>query len=154
MLKKRQILPVLVFSFVILGLSLGGITNANAAAGTTGKLEIGATSAFDGAIVAVKCYDLEVSATYKVNATGDDTGFSFTTGSTQTTYIVYLTVAKPAASETCYVYLYGNETEAALDTYTLQVKDDSIIPDEFLISLGITLLVLFLIIGIVKRMRK
>lgn len=154
MLKKRQILPLLVFSFVVFGLALGGVTNVNAADGTTGKLEIGSTSAFDGAIVAVNCYDLETSADYKINATGDATGFSFTTGSSQTSYVVYLTVQKPSGSETVYVWLYGDTNATALDTYTLQVKDESIIPDEFLIALGITLLVLFLIIGIVKRMRK
>lgn len=154
MLKKRQILPIVVISFVVLGLTFGSVITANAAVGTTGKLEIGSTSAFDGAIVAVNCYDLEVSADYKINATGDDTGFSFTTGSSQTSYVVYLTVSKPSGSESVYVYLWGNETTTALDTYTLQVKDESIIPDEFLIALGITLLVLFLIIGIVKRMRK
>jgi len=154
MLNKRQILPIVVFSFVVFGLTFGGVITANAAVGTTGKLEIGSTSAFDGAIVAVNCYDLEVSASYKINATGDDTGFEFITGSGQTSYVVYLTVNKPSGSEACYIYLWGNQTLAALDSYTLQVKDESIIPDEFLIALGITLLVLFLIIGIVKRMRK
>lgn len=154
MLKKRQILPIVVFSFIVFGLAFGDVITTNAAVGTTGKLEIGSTSAFDGAIVAVNCYDLEVSADYKVNSTGDDTGFSFTTGSSQSSYVVYLNVYKPSASEAVYVFLWGNQSEAALDTYTLQVKDESIIPDEFLIALGITLLVLFLIIGIVKRMRK
>lgn len=154
MLKKRQILPIVVISFIVFGLTFGSIMTVNAADGTTGKLEIGSTSAFDGAIVAANCYDLEVSSSYKVNSTGDDTGFSFTTGSSQTSYVVYLNVYKPSGSEAVYVHLWGNQSEAALDTYTLQVKDESIIPDEFLIALGITLLVLFLIIGIVKRMRK
>lgn len=139
------------FLAMIFLFSIGG-QSAMGAGGTTGSLEVGSTSAFDGAIVAVRCYDLEVSSTYVVNMTGDIVGFSFTTGAAQTEYTVYLTVDKPATTETVYIWLHGDG--AALDTYTLQVKDDSLIPDEFLISLGITLLVLFLIVGIVKRMRK
>ena len=151
MKQKQKVAVLSVMLFAILFVSVG---NSQGAAGTTGALEVGTTSAFDGAIVAVRCYQLEVSSTYKINSTGDATGFSFTTGASQTEFTVYLTIDKPAGSETVYIWLYGDVATAALDTYTLQVKDDSIIPDEFLISLGITLLVLFLIVGIVKRMRK
>jgi len=150
-MKSKQMLTGVILGTLLLGLFLASPVQIQAADGSAGSMEIGATSAFDGAIVAVRCYGLTVSADFVVNHTSDLTGFSFTTGASQTEFTVYLTIDKPADSETVYVWLYG---DALLDTQTLQVKDDSMIPDEFLISLGITLLVLFIIVGIVKRMRK
>lgn len=150
-MKQRQ--KQMILSAMLLSVLFIGISASQGAAGTTGALEVGSTSAFDGAIVAVRAYNLEASSTYKVNLTGDATGFSFETASSQTEFTIYLTVDKPSGSETVYIWLYGDVATTALDTVTLQVKDDSLIPDEFLISLGITLLVLFLIVGIVKRMK-
>ena len=151
-MKRKLIFGIFPILFMFL-MFTSPVSQTLGAAGTTGSIEIGTTSAFDGAIVAVRCYGLEVSADYTVNHTGDDTGFSFTTGASQVEFTVYLTIDKPAASETVYINLFGSAA-TFLDTVTLQVKDDSLIPDSFLITLGITLLVLFLIVGIVTRMRR
>ena len=168
-MKNRKVIAPLMFALLIFGLTLGaqpalgadihepaavpfGLNSVSwgTVNGTTGSIEIGSTSAFDGAIVAVRCYDLEVSSSYNLTHTGE-AGFLFTTGSSQTEFTVYITVDKPAATEAVTIGLYGGIV--LLDSLTLQVKDDSLIPDAFLIGLGITLLVLFLIVGIVKRMR-
>ena len=159
-MNRKIILPI----FFALFLFMIPSQQAQSLYGSAGSLEVGATSGFDGGQVAVRCYDLTDEYSYKVNSTGDDTGFTFYLQDGQTEYTVYLNVDKPASSETVYITLWGSNTgssgdangtsiDVALDIYTIQVKDDSIIPDEFLISLGITLLVLGLIVGIVQRIR-
>ena len=150
MISTKRISLMTIIGLFVISFALQG---ALGAAGTTGSIEIGQTSSFDSGIVTIKVYDLEVDSTYKVNATGDATGFSFQTGGTQTTFIVHLTIDKPAASETVYVYLYGDTAVTALDTVTLQVKDDSILPLDFILTLGISVFILLIIVKFAKGMR-
>lgn len=146
---------MIVFAVPLLVLLLAfAIVPASADDGANGTLDIGATSTFDGATIAVRCYDLDVSSDYFVNYTGDATGFAFTTGADQDTYVVYLTIDKPSGSEVVTVMLVSGTGAAIIDQQTLQCKDDSIIPLDFIMTIGIAFMLLAIIAGLIVKLRK
>ena len=154
MISAKRISLFAFVGFFIISLSLSGVSGTY---GETGSIEVAQTASFDSGTVTVKLVDLVIDSMYKVNATGDATGFSFQTSGVQTSFIVHMTFDKPADSETVYIWLYGsiygNTTLSVLDTATFQVKDDSILPLDFILTLGISVFILLIIVKFAKGMR-
>ena len=152
----------LMFAVTVLIL-LSASTNVQAAPvavsadGTAGTLEIGITNILDSTPITIRMYDLTVSADFKVNWTGDDTGHSFTTGSTQDEHFITVNIDKPSGSHDVTVYLIpqaaGNDSNN-LDSLTLYVSDTSIFPDDIIIDIGIVIAVVFIIVAVVGTLKK
>ncbi len=122
--------------------------------GTVGKLEVGVTNVLDDTPITIKMYDLTVAADFKLNWTGEDTGHSFTTGASQTKHYVTVNIEKPSATHDVTVSLWPQSTGAALDSLTLYISDTSIFPDDIIIDIGITIAVVFVIVGVVVLLKK
>jgi len=122
--------------------------------GTSGSLEIGVTNILDDTPITIKMYDLTIAADFKINWTGEDTGHSFTTGASQTKHYITVNIEKPSATHDVTVYLWPQSTGAALDSLTLYVSDTSIFPDDIIIDIGITIAVVFVIVGVVVLLKK
>ena len=161
--QRRHKLSFAIFISVTLLVLLLAATPANAsvqtihADGTAGKLEVGVTNVLDDTPITIKMYDLTVAADFKINWTGEATGHSFTTGASQDKHYITVNIEKPSASHDVTLYLIaqaaGNDANA-LDSLTLYISDTSIFPDDIIIDIGITIAVVFVIVGVVVLLKK
>ena len=161
-MKKSKVTFALFFSLTLLVLIMAGsgvqaAPQSAMADGSAGSLEIGVTNILDSTPITIRMYALTVSADFKVNWTGDDTGHSFTTGSTQDEHFITVNIDKPSGSHDVTVYLLaqsaGNNTNS-LDSLTLYVSDTSIFPDDIIIDIGIVIAVVFIIVAVVTAIKK
>ena len=144
----------LLIMIMVSGAPSQGAVQAVHGDGTAGTLEIGVTNILGGTPIVIRMHTLTSSADFKLNWTGSDTGHSFTTGSTQDEHFVTVNIAKPSGSNDVTVYLWPQSTGAALDSLTLYVSDTSIFPDDIIIDIGITIAVVFVIVGAVMMLKK
>lgn len=121
--------------------------------GAAGSIEIGVTNILEKTPVTIHMYDLTGGADYQVNWTGDNTGHSFTTGASQDEHFITVTIDKPAASHDVTIYLRGQAAGAVVDSLSIYVGDTSIFPDDILIDIGITVAVVFVIVGAVMALK-
>ena len=161
-MKKSKVTFALFFSLTLLVLLMAGsgvqaAPQSAMADGSAGTLEIGVTNILDSTPITIRMFDLTNSADFKINWTGDATGHSFTTGSTQSEHYITVNIDKPADSHDVSVYLLaqsaGNATNS-LDSLTLYISDTSIFPDDIIIDLGIVIAVVFIIVAVVTVIKK
>ena len=119
-MQKSKVIPI-VFALMLF-MSLGTGYVAQGADGTTGSVEDNFGSLVDGQRVYVHVYDLTVSADYQVNHTGDDTGASFSTGSTQTEAYVPIVLDKAVSTEVYVIYLRYQSAGTLIDSVTIFVS--------------------------------
>lgn len=135
-------------------MSTSGTYIASGADGAAGSIEIGVTNILEKTPVTIHMYDLTGGADYLVNWTGDNTGHSFTTGTNQDEHFITVTIEKPAADHDVTIYLRGQAAGAVVDSITIYVGDTSIFPDDILIDIGITVAVVFVIVGAVLVLKR
>jgi len=154
-MKVRQIatISVLIMMFAM------PVMASLATDGSSGNLDLGVTEAYDKQRIYIKAYNLDVSSDYLINSTGDNTGYSFTTGASQDSITIPWTISKASGTNVYTVYLRAQSAGTVIDSVTIYVSDveDSVNEDLFM-SIAIPILVFVILIGIVtgfsRKMRK
>ena len=117
--------------------------------GTTGTIDMDAQEIVDGMRIYFKLKGLTAGADYKLNWTGDDTGYAFTTGSSETEKVFPVTVDKPS-SGTWHIYLRGETAGAIIDQKEYVVSEaSSFINEDLFQSVAMVLITIALLVGIV-----
>lgn len=134
-------------------LLLGSTPIAQSADGSAGSISVSANSILDGEVISVWAYDLTASGDYHLNWTGDNTGITFTAGSSGGDYVVDIALSKPAAASSVTVYLRAGSagTEIAKVTVTVQ-SISTFLNTALIIGAGVALLMAGAIYAIVKRL--
>ena len=153
---KSKVIPIIFATLLFLTLNTGYV--ALGADGTTGSIEDNFGSLVDGQRIYVHCYSLTVSADYLVNHTGDDTGASFSTGSTQTEAYVPIVLDKAVSTEVYVIYLRSQSAGTVIDSVTIFVSDpDDITNEDLFMDLAIPVMIMGIFasiaIGFVKGKR-
>lgn len=131
--------------------------------GTTGSIDFDQDSVTEGTLLYIELEGLTAGADYLVNWTTDDTGYSFTTGASQTDMTVPVKVDMPASGSVFVVYLRYQSAGTQIDAVTFIVTEaETILDTDAFLAIAIPLLVMTLIVGIIlgisrgqrKRMRR
>jgi ABC-type Fe3+-siderophore transport system permease subunit len=143
MQKVKTKLLVLAFAVLMVSTFAAGTIPVMGADGANGNIEDNIGNAVDGERVYVHCYNLDVSADYLLNHTGDDTGVSFTTGAAQTEIYVPITLEKDATSEVYAIYLRAQSAGTALDQVTIFVSDpEDLTQEDLFMDLAIPIMIM------------
>ena len=151
-LKRKQRSKVSISAFLLLSLVMLGVSfvPARAADGAVGSIQV-SNQIFhvSGSVVAVQMFDLTVSADYLLNWTGDDTGISFTTSSTQSKFTHTFTLTSTATSVT--FFLRAQSAGTIIDQVQITVVSlSSFLSTGLIISAGIFVLIVVLFKRIAK----
>lgn len=139
---------LLVLTVLALGIPLVPV---QAADGAVGAIQI-SNQIFhvSGSVVSVQMFDLTVSADYLLNWTGDDTGISFTTSSTQTKFTH--TFVLTSSSSTVTFFLRAQSAGTTIDQVQATVVSlNSFLSTGLIISAGIFILIVVIFKRIAKR---
>ena len=122
-----------------------GMNSAMAADGATGEIDFDQTSVSEDTMVYIHFKDLTGGADYLVNWTGDDTGYSFTTGASQDDMYIPITFAKPSSGNAFVLNLRAG-TGTALDSITVYVTEaDQVLNTAAFLAIVVPLLVFSII---------
>ena len=142
-------MKILVLALTVLMLSTFAASTVSGADGANGNIEDNIGNAVDGERVYVHCYNLDVSADYLLNHTGDDTGLSFTTGASQTEIYVPIQLSKSATTEVYSIYLRAQSAGTALDQITIFVSDpEDLTQEDLFMDLAIPIMIMAIFAGI------
>lgn len=147
---KSYAIPAL----IALSLLMFTVGTGLAADGATGSVDLDQTSMADNTLVFVHFEDLTVSADYLVNWTGDDTGFSFTTGANQDDIYIPIKFEKPAGSNAFIVHLRAG-TGTAIDSVTVYVTEATTFLDTAaFLAIVVPLLIFSIVVVIYKSITR
>jgi len=113
----------LAMASMLMLIAFTGMSSAMAADGTTGEIDFDQTSVSEDTMVYVHFKDLTGGADYLVNWTGDDTGYSFTTGSSQDDIYIPITFSKPASGNAFVLNLRYQSAGTSIDSITVYVTE-------------------------------
>lgn len=149
---KRRTQVTLSALLVLTVLALGiPLVPVQAADGAVGSIQV-SNQIFhvSGSVVSVQMFDLTVSADYLLNWTGDDTGISFTTSSTQTKFTH--TFVLTSSSSTVTFFLRAQSVGTIIDQVQVTVVSlNSFLSTGLIISAGIFILIVVIFKRIAKR---
>lgn len=136
-------------------LAFTGMSQAMAADGTTGEIDFDQTSVSEDTMVYVHFKDLTGGADYMVNWTGDDTGYSWTTGSSQDDIYIPITFSKPSSGNAFVLTLRYQSAGTAIDSITVYVTEaDQVLNTAAFLAIVVPLLVFSIIVAIYKSVGK
>lgn len=146
--RKHFALSIAILSLALFGLPL--LNTARAADGAAGNLQVSAQIFHvSGSVISVSMWNLDVSGDYLLNWTGDDTGISFTTSATQSTFSHTFVLTSTAA--TAVFYLRAQSAGTVIDQVQVTIVD---LADFLATGLIISAGIFILIVVIFKRVAK
>jgi len=126
---------------------------ANAAGGTNGNLDVGVSSLADGATLAIRCYNLDVSSDYGL-VVNDVVYTNFTTSSTQTTRVFY-TLAEEYGSTHLMEIVLTDSAATDIDTLEIGIYDPTdLVPQALLIAIIVVAIIIYFLINMLKGMKQ
>ena len=146
--KKHYALSIAILGLALFGLPL--LSVAQAADGAAGNIsQSSQIFHVSGAPISISMWSLDVSSDYLLNWTGDDTGISFTTASSQTTFSH--TFVLTSTETTVVFYLRAQSAGTVIDQVQCSVFDLSdFLATGLIIAAGIFVLIIY----IFKRVSK
>lgn len=145
---KHYAISITILTLALFGLPL--LNTVRAADGSNGNIQASAQLFHvSGSVISISMWNLDVTADYLLNWTGDDTGISFTTSDTQTTFTH--TFVLTSTSATVVFYLRAQSAGTALDQVQVTVVDlADFLATGLIISAGIFILIVVIFKRIVK----
>ena len=148
---------IIVFSLLLVSVCLGlsPTQTSLGADGTTGNMECGTSTYTIGQPMTFYLTQLTVAGDYKLDfPAGVATDISWSQGVAQTTMTFVVTLEAPSTGNTALIELEKQSAGTVIDSVLLSVTDSTtIFPDELIIGLGITVMVISIIVGIAVGMR-
>lgn len=139
-----------ILAFTLFALVAPASVPVSGADGTTGTVDLDMTSVSEDTIIWVHIEGLTSSADYLVNWTDDNTGYSYTTGSSQTDYYVQIKFAMPSSGTAFTVYLRYQSAGTLIDSVQVRITDPATILDEdAFLTIAIPIIVITVIVSIV-----
>ena len=153
---SRKKLALMVLPALCLGLFLGVAPQVvSGADGATGSIELPVDTVPDGQRIYITLRDLTGGADYKLNWTGDDTGYSFTTGASETTKVFPVKIEDPSSGSMVAIYLRAQSAGTALDTVYVTVESSTDVFDtDIFFDWTIPIILIVLVVGIIIRFRQ
>jgi len=122
------------------------LTSTGVQATANGNLEVSNSSTFENSNMAIRCYNLDGSTAYALYQ-GSTAVMNWTTATLETERTFYVSVS----SNTVFYLYSGTDT---IDSYTVNTfSSTTFIPVNLIIQLGVSLLVLYIIARVIRRIR-
>ena len=146
---KYQVATLLCLAMALFGLPL--LSPAAAADGANGYIQSSAQIFhISGGVISISMWNLDPSSDYHLNWTGENTGVTFTTAATQTTYTY--TFALSSTSTAVVFYLRAGTAGTTIDSVQVTVFDISaFLATGLIISAGIFVLIVVIFKRVVKK---
>jgi hypothetical protein len=131
------------------------VSQGKAADGSAGSMEVGSSTYVIGQPVVIYLSDMTPNADFTLDFTaGCADQINFTLGLTQTDASFTIELSAPTSGSTCTISLEAQSTGTALASVVLSATDyDDVFPDELVIGIAITILVISILVGIAVSMR-
>lgn len=163
--KMKNYVMLGILSLIMLTLLVAPVSKGNAAAATAAKMELSSDSFLVDSLVTIRVYDVSAAGAscniyFTYDVTGTDTlevksryaNISVYLGSNEDEFVHTMIFPEPTAGAYIRVHVCGTAvgatTDLASDTIYAQ-KFADIWPDELIITIGISLMVVMIIVGIV-----
>jgi hypothetical protein len=153
---KSRLLVLITLTVIVTIFFLPNTTDhALGADGTTGNLEVGTTTYVIGQPIVFYCSDLTAEGDYKLDfPAGVATDISWTQGIGQTVMSFTVELSAPTTGDTATIELEKQSAGTVIDSVMLSATDyDEVFPDELVIGIAITILVISILVGIAVSMR-
>jgi len=145
-------LKIVLLSTLTLFAMFTALLPANATGGTNGNIDVGVTSLANGATLAIRLYDLDVSCEYGLVINGV-TFTNFTTSSTQTTRVFY-TIASEYGTTNLMEIVLTNNSATTIDSVEVGIYEPTdLVPQALLISIIVVAIIIYFLINMLKGMR-
>lgn len=147
--KTRLLLPILCLALLF----LASPHEADAGAGTTGKVSVGVSSIILNTPVAIKCYSMTASADYAIVVSGT-TWINWTNGAAETSKVFYKTFDTDDVSNDMIKIELTGGAAAAVDTlYLYESEVEDWFPTDFIFDLFVPILIAVILVGVVIAFR-
>lgn len=148
-IKRNKIKFAFGFTFVLI-IFFMPLSTVNAADGANGNIQVSAQIFHvSGSTMSVSMWNLDVSSDYQLNWTGENTGITFTTSATQTTFSY--TFVLTSSSSTVVFYLRAQSAGTVIDQTQASVVDlADFLSTGLIISAGIFILIIVIFKKVAK----
>ncbi len=142
--KKKMRLSITALALLTIALFGLPLVAVQAADGANGNIsQSSQIFHVSGSVVSVSMFNLDVASDYMLNWTGDDTGISFTTSATQTTFLHTFSLTSTASTVT--FFLRAQSAGTVIDQVQATVVNiNDFLATSLIISAGIFVLIVVL----------